>query len=89
MTATVPALAAGPCRPGTLRGAACPPMPRRKPLDPLSPLEREKDPEQLRKLPKQALFLYAFSADSPPVRNRERRKVQGIQVESPEGGSDA
>ena len=63
--------------------------PRRKPLDPLSPLEPEKQPEQLRKLPKQAPFLYAFGADSPHVRNRERRKVQGIQVEKPEGGADA
>lgn len=72
------------------KGHRLPAMPpRRRPLDPLTPLEPEKAPEQLRKLPKQDLFLYAFSSNSPHVRNRERRKVQGLKVENQEGGSDA
>lgn len=62
---------------------------RRRPLDPLSPLEPEKAPEQLQKLPKQALFLYAFGADSPIARNRERRKVQGLKVDNQQRGDDA
>lgn len=57
---------------------------RRRPLDPLSPLEPEKAPEQLQKLGKQDLFRYAFGADSPIARNRERRRVQGLNVQKQE-----
>lgn len=68
---------------------------RRRPLDPLSPLERERDIDQMRKAPTGDLFRYAFSANSPHVRNRERRKVQGLNAQNQdaqtaqEGGSDA
>lgn len=67
-------------------------MPRRyQPVDPLSPLEPERDIDKLRKAPTHEMFLYAFS-DSAYSRNQRRRRAQTAATPNPEsqgGGSDA